>query len=223
MVLAGSPEFLHWTNVATTGLREKLRSAHFRKINLCTITCKGLKNHNHENIEHMRSSATFSLGKQLSPVWREKDFWQNGGEQFRRFVQVARLASQVKTRKVQRKFRKTMPRPSREPCEQKPPYSYKSLTAIAICSSCEKTLPLGGIYRFIMANEKDSLNEELTVLARNNRFFRSSIRESQSTTNTTRTMPPTTPDDRGFQPQKSKNTRESLEIVISKQPRDKIT
>ncbi|CAO1421045.1 unnamed protein product [Diamesa tonsa] len=42
-----------------------------------------------------------------------------------------------------------MPRPSREQCEQKPPYSYISLTAMAIWSSQEKMLPLSDIYRFI--------------------------------------------------------------------------
>lgn len=42
-----------------------------------------------------------------------------------------------------------MPRPSREMCEQKPPYSYISLTAMAIWSSPEKMLPLSDIYRFI--------------------------------------------------------------------------
>lgn len=42
-----------------------------------------------------------------------------------------------------------MPRPSREQCEQKPPYSYISLTAMAIWSSPEKMLPLSDIYRFI--------------------------------------------------------------------------
>lgn len=44
---------------------------------------------------------------------------------------------------------KKMPRPSREQCEQKPPYSYISLTAMAIWSSPEKMLPLSDIYRFI--------------------------------------------------------------------------
>jgi forkhead box protein, other len=44
---------------------------------------------------------------------------------------------------------KNMPRPSREQCEQKPPYSYISLTAMAIWSSPEKMLPLSEIYRFI--------------------------------------------------------------------------
>ncbi|XP_063991298.1 forkhead box protein B1-like [Diachasmimorpha longicaudata] len=44
-----------------------------------------------------------------------------------------------------------MPRPSRESYngEQKPPYSYISLTAMAIWSSSEKMLPLAEIYRFI--------------------------------------------------------------------------
>jgi forkhead box protein, other len=42
-----------------------------------------------------------------------------------------------------------MPRPSREQCEQKPPYSYISLTAMAIWSSPEKMLPLSDIYKFI--------------------------------------------------------------------------
>lgn len=42
-----------------------------------------------------------------------------------------------------------MPRPSREQCDQKPPYSYISLTAMAIWSSPEKMLPLSEIYKFI--------------------------------------------------------------------------
>lgn len=42
-----------------------------------------------------------------------------------------------------------MPRPSREQCDQKPPYSYISLTAMAIWSSQEKMLPLSDIYKFI--------------------------------------------------------------------------
>lgn len=43
-----------------------------------------------------------------------------------------------------------MPRPSRESYgDQKPPYSYISLTAMAIWSSQEKMLPLNEIYRFI--------------------------------------------------------------------------
>ncbi|XP_044576436.1 fork head domain-containing protein FD4-like [Cotesia glomerata] len=44
-----------------------------------------------------------------------------------------------------------MPRPSKESYsgEQKPPYSYISLTAMAIWSSKEKMLPLAEIYRFI--------------------------------------------------------------------------
>ncbi|XP_055298947.1 fork head domain-containing protein FD4-like [Sitodiplosis mosellana] len=43
-----------------------------------------------------------------------------------------------------------MPRPSRESYgDQKPPYSYISLTAMAIWSSTEKMLPLNEIYRFI--------------------------------------------------------------------------
>lgn len=43
-----------------------------------------------------------------------------------------------------------MPRPSRESYgDQKPPYSYISLTAMAIWSSTDKMLPLNEIYRFI--------------------------------------------------------------------------
>lgn len=43
-----------------------------------------------------------------------------------------------------------MPRPSRDSYgDQKPPYSYISLTAMAIWSSPEKMLPLSEIYRFI--------------------------------------------------------------------------
>lgn len=43
-----------------------------------------------------------------------------------------------------------MPRPSRESYgDQKPPYSYISLTAMAIFNSSEKMLPLSDIYKFI--------------------------------------------------------------------------
>lgn len=43
-----------------------------------------------------------------------------------------------------------MPRPSRESYgDQKPPYSYISLTAMAIFNSTEKMLPLSDIYKFI--------------------------------------------------------------------------
>lgn len=43
-----------------------------------------------------------------------------------------------------------MPRPCRETYgDQKPPYSYISLTAMAIWSAPEKMLPLSDIYKFI--------------------------------------------------------------------------
>ena len=43
-----------------------------------------------------------------------------------------------------------MPRPSRDTYgDQKPPYSYISLTAMAIWSSRDKMLPLAEIYKFI--------------------------------------------------------------------------
>uniref|UniRef100_A0A3Q3AEE7 Forkhead box B1 n=1 Tax=Kryptolebias marmoratus TaxID=37003 RepID=A0A3Q3AEE7_KRYMA len=48
-------------------------------------------------------------------------------------------------------LQQTMPRPGRNTySEQKPPYSYISLTAMAIQSCPEKMLPLSDIYRFIM-------------------------------------------------------------------------
>lgn len=42
-----------------------------------------------------------------------------------------------------------MPRPSREQTDQKPPYSYISLTAMAIYSSADKMCSLNEIYKFI--------------------------------------------------------------------------
>lgn len=52
--------------------------------------------------------------------------------------------------RVQEKCSFEMPRPCRESYgDQKPPYSYISLTAMAIWSSPEKMLPLSDIYRFI--------------------------------------------------------------------------
>ncbi|XP_010843216.1 PREDICTED: forkhead box protein B2, partial [Bison bison bison] len=44
-----------------------------------------------------------------------------------------------------------MPRPGKSSySDQKPPYSYISLTAMAIQHSAEKMLPLSDIYKFIM-------------------------------------------------------------------------
>ena len=46
-----------------------------------------------------------------------------------------------------------MPRPTRESYgDQKPPYSYISLTAMALWNCPEKMLPLSEIYKFIMDN-----------------------------------------------------------------------
>jgi len=46
-----------------------------------------------------------------------------------------------------------MPRPTRESYgDQKPPYSYISLTAMALYHSPERMLPLSDIYKFIMDN-----------------------------------------------------------------------
>ena len=57
-----------------------------------------------------------------------------------------------KQQEVAKKFVK-MPRPTRDSYgDQKPPYSYIALTAMALFHSQEKMLPLSDIYRFIMEN-----------------------------------------------------------------------